>query len=110
MKTIARMAACAPLLLLTACGGEPSETEMRAAIEKQIADANAFVGGMGKALLGKDVTTRVMSLDKHECKARADSNGYVCSFTMTTRNEMVGTRTSTLETVFLKGSDGWTAQ
>lgn len=94
--------ACA---LLTACGGEPSESDMKAAVEDTFGGMNKELGSVGK-MIGKDLTTKVKSLKKLGC-AKAEGNpGYRCDFEMLVDGPL-GEKTEKASGRFIKGDKAW---
>lgn len=75
MKQISIVVACAAAcaVLLAGCGSEPGETEVKAALLKQIETA------VGKEA-AKGQQAELDALKIIGCK-KADSNGYVCDWT-----------------------------
>lgn len=90
-------------LLLTGCGGsEPSEADMRSALDHQLEGANSFIGR-----LGADQKVEILNLTKHQCKEKQDSTAVICSFTVKMKLPMLGEQEQTTENAFIKGPDGW---
>lgn len=103
-----------PMLALTACGAsDPSETDIKAVIEKQFEKTNQMVGGLAGLAgpnasgLEMNLKSKVLNLDKHWCKPSDGPHTVLCSFTVTFKAPMVGEQTVTMERRFIKGSDGW---
>ena len=91
------------VLLLSACSGEPSEGDMRAAVEKEVVEANKAT-----AMLGADMKTKLHSFKKVGCKADGD-NAYRCDVEMDMEAPLVGRKKVVAPMRFVKGSDGWVA-
>lgn len=90
VSTIVLVAACS---LLTACGGgEPSESDIKSAVEKSVADAGL----------------KVLSVKKSKC---VDAGaGYKCTFAGKYQTDLGGgvSGEETRETLFVKTASGWT--
>jgi hypothetical protein len=96
------IAACAAL---AACGGEPSESDLKAAMEQTFGGINQELGNVGK-MIGKDLTTKVQAMKKLGC-AKAEGNpGYRCDFEMTISGPL-GEQTQKASGRFVKGDKGW---
>lgn len=100
---IAVSAACG---LLAACSGEPSETDMKAAVEQTFGGMNEQLGGVGK-LIGKDLSTKVKSFKKLACAEAKGNPGFACDFEMTV-NGPLGEQNQKASARFVKGDKGWT--
>ncbi|MFV3073391.1 hypothetical protein [Niveispirillum fermenti] len=101
-----------PLLMLAGCGGEPSEAQMRDAVQGQFDQVNSAAAEVGR-LIGRREGFKAMgeirSFKKHQCKAKPDSNGYVCSFSIIA-DTLMGEIQQTGEKTFLKTDKGWVVQ
>lgn len=95
--------ACA---LLTACGGEPSEADLKAAVEQTYSNVNKEMNSVGK-LIGKDFSTKVKAFKKLACAKPEGKPGYSCDFEMTVDGPM-GESTQKGSARFVKGDTGWT--
>lgn len=98
------------LLLLAACGGEPSEADIKTAFEKQTsANAKAMeqMGGKQAAGMIKGLLPEVKSIKKIGCKADGE-NAYKCDVEMEV-TQMGTTNKGIAPIRFVKGSDGWMA-
>ncbi|MDO8606882.1 MAG: hypothetical protein Q7R40_10130 [Phaeospirillum sp.] len=95
--------ACA---LLTACGGEPSDTDMKAAVEQTFGGINKELDGVGK-LIGKDLATKVKAFKKVACAKPEGKPGYACDFEMTLTGPL-GEKTEKASGRFVKDDKGWT--
>jgi hypothetical protein len=92
-----------PLLLaLTACG-EPTETDMQAAVKQDLHDRATAVGSTSQAV---DDLMRVR-VTKHQC--HAFDEGYLCSFTFNMATPLFTTRPVEAERYFVRESwfGGW---
>jgi hypothetical protein len=99
------------ILVALACGGlvacgEPSESDMKGAVEKTFATINGHLGGMGK-LIGKDLTTKVLEFKKLGCAKAEDGKSYACDFEMTVDGPL-GKDQQKAKGRFVKGDAGWT--
>ncbi|MBI3443939.1 MAG: hypothetical protein HY055_00865 [Magnetospirillum sp.] len=97
------IATCA---LLVACGGEPSESDMKGAVEQTYGGMNKELDGVGK-LIGKDLTTKVKTFKKLACAEAKGSPGYTCDFEMTVDGPL-GAQTQKASGRFVKGDKAWT--
>jgi hypothetical protein len=98
------------LLTLAACGGAPSEGEIRAAIEKQMevdAKAMAQMGGKQVADMVKGLLPEIKSVKKIGCKEDGEK-AYKCDVEMEV-TRMGNTNKGIAPIRFVKGSDGWIA-
>lgn len=96
--------------LLTACGGAPSEADMKKAIDKQVqAEMTAtkqFMGGAGASMAEK-LTPKIENLKKIGCKDDGE-NAYRCDLELeVTQNGRTNKAPTRMR--FIKGSDGWMA-
>jgi hypothetical protein len=95
------VAACG---LLTACG-EPSESDMKSAVENTFNGMNSQLGGVGK-LIGKDLSTKILSFKKLACAEAKGNPGYACDFEMALDGPL-GQKTEKGSARFVKGDKGW---
>jgi hypothetical protein len=98
------------LLLLAACGGEPSEADIKSAFEKQIAAESKAMdqfGGKGMADQLKGLIPEVKIIKKIGCKEDGE-NAYKCDVEMEV-TQMGNTNKGIAPVRFVKGSDGWMA-
>lgn len=103
----ARMLSMAVILCagLTACGGEPSDSDMKSAIEQTFGKMNEELSSVGK-LIGKDLTAKVKAFKKLGC-AKAEGNpGYRCDFEMTVDGPL-GEKAEKASGRFVKGDKAW---
>lgn len=96
-------AAC---VLLAACSGEPSEADMKTAVEQTFGGMNEQLGGVGK-LIGKDLSTKVKSFKKLACAEAKGNPGFACDFEMVVAGPL-GEQTQKASGRFVKGDKGWT--
>lgn len=107
IRSIGRKAALAALCgLLVACGGEPSEADMRAAVEGDLAKTNAQLGAVGR-LVGADATIKVKALRKLACVQPKEQPGYSCDYEATFDGPL-GENTRKASARFVKSDTGWT--
>jgi len=99
---VAVSAAC---LALAACSGEPSEADMKAAVEQTFGGMNEQLGDVGK-LIGKDLSTKVKSFKKLACAEAKGNPGFVCDFEMSLDGPL-GQKTEKASARFVKGDKGW---
>lgn len=96
-------AACA---LLTACDGEPSESDMKGAVGQTFGGVNKELASMAK-LVGKDLSTKIKSFKKLACAKPEGKPGYACDFEMTVDGPL-GESKEKGSARFVKGDKGWT--
>lgn len=81
-------------LVLTACSGEPSESEMQKAVEKAVKDQIAQQNQLFATLAGKSSAnpfgqaafSGFSKFVKHGCVRASDEPGYICDFDLATDN------------------------
>ena len=88
-------------LMLVACGGEPSEGDIRKVIDKSIDDGNQVAQKMGVKMESK-----VHSVKKIGCKSDGDK-AYICDVEVDVEMPMVGRNQGVAPMRFVKTSDGW---
>lgn len=94
-----RALALVPLLALAGCGGgEPSEDEMRGALQAQIDQATKAAGGRAGIVLHE--------FKKLSCAKPDGSTAYVCSVTIRIEGPL-SDNAATTEMKFTKGPSGW---
>ena len=91
---------------LTACGGEPSESDLKGAVEQTFGGVNKELAGMAK-LVGKDLSTTIKSFKKLACAKPEGKPGYACDFEMTVDGPL-GESSQKASARFVKGDKGWT--
>lgn len=96
-------AAC---VLLAACGGEPSESDMKGAVEKTFGGVNDELKDVGK-VIGKDLSTKVTAFKKLACAEAKGNPGYACDFEMSVDGPL-GAQTQKASGRFVKSDKGWT--
>lgn len=109
-KSVKLLSATVALLTLAACGGEPSESDIKTAFNKQVqAEAKAmqqFAGTAG-ADMAKSMMPEVKSMKKIGCKEDGEK-AYKCDVEMEV-TQMGNTNKGAISLRFVKGSDGWVA-
>jgi hypothetical protein len=101
----------ATTLTLTACGGAPSESDIKSAIEKQVQNeekAMQAFSGKKEAALMKSLAPEVKSIKKIGCKEDGEK-AYKCDVELEV-TQMGVTNKGIAPMRFVKGSDGWIAQ
>ncbi len=101
-------------LFASGCAVEPSEADIRAALEKDMAKtsesfdaAGKMFGGAGKALTDTIGKTELHAVKKIGCKEAKDAPGFVCDVETDMTAPFAG-RTKDMATArFVKGPDGW---
>ena len=109
-KTLQSFFATGALLVLAACGGSPSEGDIKLALEKQMgADTKAMaqIGGKQGADMMKGLLPEIKSVKKIGCKEDGEK-AYKCDVEMEV-TQMGNTNKGIAPIRFVKGSDGWTA-
>ena len=91
---------------LAACGSEPSEGEMRAAVDRQVADqAKALEAFVGKSQASKGLAPEIKSLRKIGCKPDGEK-AYACDVEVEVSH--LGSTIKAVRPVrFVKGGEGW---
>ncbi|OQW86024.1 MAG: hypothetical protein BWK72_19080 [Rhodoferax ferrireducens] len=98
------------LLMLSACGGAPSEGDIKTAIEKQMtaeAKGMAQMGGKQASDMMKNLLPEIKSVKKIGCKEDGEK-AYKCDVEMEV-SQMGNTNKGIAPIRFVKGSDGWIA-
>jgi hypothetical protein len=98
-------------IALTACGGAPSEGDIKAAIEKQMQNETAAMqafGGKKSAEMLKGLMPEIKNIKKIGCKEDGEK-AYKCDVEMEV-TQMGATNKGIRPLRFVKGSDGWVAQ
>ena len=87
-------------LLLTACG-EPSEADLKLALEKELAQASQ----MTTLVLGDKGKIEVVAVHKLGCD---QANGaYACTIEVETKLPVVGSQRQTQQVKVAEGNEGW---
>lgn len=114
MKTAHAVLAALLVLLAAGCSGEPSDADIRAALEKNIA-ANSeslnkttrMFGGAGQFLTDMIGKAEIHSVKKIGCVAAKDAPGYVCDVELDMTVPLTGRKKDMTSARFVKGPDGW---
>lgn len=96
---------------ITACGGAPSEGDIKTAIEKNMqsgAQAMQAMGGKQAAEMMKDFVPQMKNAKKIGCKEDGEK-AYKCDVEVEV-TQMGVTNKGVVPIRFVKGSDGWMAQ
>ena len=108
-----RLSLATAALLLAACsGGEPSNEDIKAALEKETTKVNDQVKAMAAdnpqaaAMLGNTTLMKVEKVEKAGCKK--DGTAYLCDVSMALTMPMIGTQTQTVPLRLVKTDSGWT--
>ena len=95
-------------LLLTGCGGAPSEADMKSALERQtqaqVESAGKLFGNTGAGVM-KDMLPEINSLKKIGCQADGDKD-YRCDVELEVTQFGI-TNKAPVNLRFVKASDGW---
>lgn len=114
MKFMLTGAILAVSLFAVGCSGEPSEVDIRAAFEKDLAktaqsldEAGKMFGGAGKAFTDSLGKTQLHAVKKIGCTEAKEAPGFVCDVEVDMTVPIAG-RSKEMTTVrFVKGPDGW---
>jgi hypothetical protein len=76
--------------LVAGCSGEPSESAMRKAVEKAIADQveqqrqllGGILGAGAAGLPGQNGSIGISKFEKNSCVSASNEPGYICDFTI----------------------------
>ena len=106
--------ATAVLLLLAACsGGEPSNDDIKAALDQELNKANELMkqqlekDPQAAAMFGDNFQVKVESAEKTSGCKKQDA-AYVCDVKMSITMPMVGTQTQTAPLHLVKTGGTWT--
>ena len=102
MTTYRWWASCGMVLItvavLTGCSVEPSEADIKKAIEREFSQGEGMAGGLAPKLHG---------LKKLGCAKAASNPGYNCDVELDLEAPFIGRQKSALKVRFVKGDDGW---
>lgn len=108
-RTLAVAATLLATVWLAGCGGAPSESDMKAALERQtqaqVDGASRLFGHTGAGVM-KDVLPEILSLKKIGCQADGEK-AYRCDVELEVR-QFGMTNKSPTNLRFVQGSEGWT--
>ena len=104
-----RLCALVPATLFIAgCSGEPSEADIRAVYEAEIAKANEQMVNLGgeqaASLLGK---SELHSVTRLACKEADQASGYYCDVEVDMSVPLLGRTTQIRTQRFVKSDSGW---
>jgi hypothetical protein len=101
-------------LLAAGCSVAPSEAEIKAAFEKDLAktaqsidEAGKIFGGVGKALTDSMGKTELHAVRKIDCKEAKDAPGFVCDVEIDMTVPFAGRSKEVATARFVKGPEGW---
>lgn len=99
-------------VMLTACGGEPSSADIKAAFEQANAEANktagAIAGGSKAAQkIAQSMQSKIHDAKKIACKKAEGNPGYRCDFEIDIEAPFVGRTKQAGSARFVKGDNGW---
>jgi hypothetical protein len=118
LKMMAAAAALGALAVLPGCSGEPSEADMRQAVQKSIQEASNAADAASRFLTGDDrgsglFKVEIETFEKIGCKEAQGAPGYVCDYRMslTKDSSVIGALAGGAKDVgqarFVKAKDGW---
>ncbi len=114
MKFMLSVMLVAVSLFAAGCSGEPSEAEIKAAFEKDMAktaqsldEAGKMFGGVGKALTDSLGKTELHAVKKIDCAQAKDAPGFVCDVEIDMTVPLSGRSKETATMRFVKGPEGW---
>jgi hypothetical protein len=87
-------------LLLTACG-EPSEADLKSAVEKSLTQANQVTS----MVLGDKGKIEVVAVHKLGCDKK--EGAYACTIEVETKLPLVGSQRKTQQVIIANGQQGW---
>ena len=107
-KTSQVLVAVGAMLLLTACGGAPSEGDIKSAIDRSMADTVKTLAQFGtNSNITKSVVPEIKNVKKIGCKEDGEK-AYKCDVELEV--SLHGNTTRSIAPMrFVKGSDGWIA-
>jgi len=104
-RRIILLASLCSVLSLTACGGEPSDTDIVTALQADAAKSN----DAAQAMLGKrpdeNMQTKILGAKKVACAE--DKPGWKCTVNMSVQVPLFGKQDTTASLHFVKGDKGW---
>jgi hypothetical protein len=105
---------CALLLFTVGCSGEPSEKDIRAALDKDAAKQSQALnqtaqmfGGAGKTLTDMIGTMEIHAVKKIGCVEAKDAPGFVCDVEIDMTVPLAGRTKDMTSARFVKSPDGW---
>lgn len=101
-------------LFCLGCSGEPSDKDLRAALERDAAKHSqalnqtaGIFGGHGQTLLGMIGTVEIHAVRKIGCVEAGQVPGFVCDVEVDMTVPVVGRTKDMTQARFVKGPDGW---
>jgi hypothetical protein len=93
---------------LSACGGEPSESDIRSAMETSLDQSITALAGAAGTPAGDEARkqSQIVGVSKVGCQKDGDS-AYKCDVTVEAKS-MLGQQKNTTSARLVKTSDGWT--
>ena len=114
MKFMPIVALCALVLLAAGCSRAPSEADIKAAFEKDMAktaqsidEAGKMFGGVGKSLTDSLGKMELHAVKKIGCTEAKDAPGFVCDVEIDMTVPIAGRSKEMTTARFVKGPDGW---
>jgi hypothetical protein len=95
--------------LVSACGGEPSASNIQEAMEQQMANEGKAVGGMMGGEMAKNMQAKIHGVEKIACNKADGKPGYRCDFSVDIEVPILGRTTQNGSGRFVDGDDGWMA-
>lgn len=107
MRRILAMAAC---LLVAACEREPTEAEIRGAVERRLADTTQpLLDATGPAReLASNLVPTLKSVRKLAC-SKAERGGFYCDVEIVLTTKVTGDHKTTSSRRFVRTETGWVA-
>lgn len=91
------------LLVCLGCEQEPSELEMKTAIQNQYKESVAYANGF----IPNDLVPKVKDVKKINCVKASDKGGFNCDVEIVIFNPITGEIKQTQNIRFIKTSSGW---
>lgn len=106
MKDLLLAVAIATTLILSGCSGEPSQSAIEAAIQKDIARSNEAAKQMVGKAIPPDMLAKLNSAKKLACTKETDKT-YKCDVEIDMTAPLMGPVKKTAPVRLVNGSDGW---
>lgn len=109
LTVVLRAGAFAAVALLAACSSEPSEGDLKQALETKMEEVNKEMAGTMTALSGKadpSLKVELHSVKKVGCK-ESPKGGYFCDLEVDMSAPLQGRVKQVANHRFVKGSNGW---
>ena len=104
------LAALLSVLTLTACGGEPSSSDIEKVFKAEMEQTAQQLKQMSGSASGSDGLPKIHSVRKISCTNAQGGAAYTCDVELDVTGGFGGPRKKGVTQVrFVKGSDGWTA-